>query len=305
MSMHPSSSIAIFAGFLALIGVSGCDEYPIHDLGYIAGSPPESSDEPALPLPPVAELARDFVGVWVGGAEDPLALQGNADDSPPLFRFASGSPLIRLELSVADGEVFPSGTLTFGDAPLPPTPTDPDVGYPVEPDVSLPTPVGEGSVRPPVEGFAHHIEPVYSQRDLATSNVDQSDFYNEGLALDGKLDFDFFSAEVFAPWCALQTVESCPSNQEWSYDDRGACTAGPANIAMDCMKLTQCLSHVCTCFENQPCTSSYERGSNLTVRLSDDGLVGLFSGAVFLNERGYQQPLGTVHFRREADAAQP
>lgn len=39
--------------------------------------------------------------------------------------------------------------------------------------------------------------------------------------------------------------------------------------------------------------------SNLTIRFSDDGLVGVFNNAVFVNERGFQQPLGTVRFRRE------
>lgn len=66
---------------------------------------------------------------------------------------------------------------------------------------------------------------------------------------------------------------------------------------MDCLKLSQCLSNVCSCAESGPCAASYERTSSLTLRLSDEGLVGLFSGAVFWNERGAQQPLGTVHFR--------
>jgi hypothetical protein len=40
----------------------------------------------------------------------------------------------------------------------------------------------------------------------------------------------------------------------------------------------------------------------LTLRLSEEGLVGLFDGTDFVNQRGFRQPLGTVHFRREAAA---
>jgi len=49
-----------------------------------------------------------------------------------------------------------------------------------------------------------------------------------------------------------------------------------------------------------PWIHSLDRPSTLLVRFSaEDELVGLFDGAVFVNERGLQQPLGTVHFRRE------
>lgn len=47
-----------------------------------------------------------------------------------------------------------------------------------------------------------------------------------------------------------------------------------------------------------PCSHSIPLPAERIVRLSNDGLVGLFSRAVFLDERGFQQPLGTVHFRR-------
>jgi hypothetical protein len=297
MTMPHSSSIPLLAALLGLAGVLGCDQYPLHDLGYTTGAPPGSSDESGAPLPPVAEHASDFVGVWVGAADDPLALQSNADDAPPLFRFPSGSPRIRLELSVADGArlPFPSGTLTFGDAPPPPLATDPDVGYPVEPDVSLPAQFSDDSLRPPVEGFAYTATDVGVPRDVAA--LDDEDFYEEGLSIDGKIELSFDPAEVFESWCALQTAETCTPDQ-MSVDEAGNCTYGKALIPTDCLKASQCSSAVCTCSGDLPCTSSAEQSANLTVRFSDDGLVGLFDG-VFLNERGFQQPLGTVHFRRE------
>jgi hypothetical protein len=296
MTMHHSSSMALVASLFTLAGVLGCDQYPLHDLGYTSGDPSGSGDESA-PLPPVAEHARDFVGVWVGAADDPLALQSNADDAPPLFRFPSGSPRIRLEVSIANGETFPSGALTFGDAPPPPLATDPEVGYPVEPDVSLPPGSTDDSLRPPVEGFVYSAAEFGASRDIAAFG--NEDFYEEGLSIDGKLELSFAPGEVFASWCALQTAETCPPNQQMSWDDANNCTYGDALIPTDCLKATQCASAVCTCSGTSPCTPSFNRLTSLTVRFSDDGLVGLFNG-VFLNERGFQQPLGTVHFRREA-----
>jgi len=58
------------------------------------------------------------------------------------------------------------------------------------------------------------------------------------------------------------------------------------------------IAGVCEC-SDEGCYYSARHSSSLTLRFSDDGLVGLFSNAAFVNERGFQQPLGTVHFRRE------
>jgi hypothetical protein len=295
MIMHHSSSIALVS-LLALAAALGCDQYPLHDLGYTTGDPPGSSTGPGAPLPPVAEFARDFVGVWVGAADDPLALQSNADDAPPLFRFPSGSPRIRLDLSVADDEAFVSGTITFGDAPPPPLATDPDVGYPVEPDVSLPAVSPDYTVHPPVEGFVYTATEIGTNRDIAA--VGSEDFYSKGLAVDGKIELSFDPGEVFNSWCALQTAETCPPNQPSSEDGAGNCTYGDAQIPTDCLKANQCASAVCSCLDGFPCTFAADQSAQLTVRFSDDGLVGLMNGP-FLNERGFQQPLGTVHFRRE------
>ena len=95
----------------------------------------------------------------------------------------------------------------------------------------------------------------------------------------------------------LQTAETCDYTS-WGVDDEGNCFGGDGIAPADCQKVSLCTSQVCECAPGFPCSASSERLSELTIRLSDDGAVGLFSGAVFVNERGFQQPLGTVHFRR-------
>jgi hypothetical protein len=280
---------------MALGLAAACNEYPLHDLGYTSGDDSGSNDTPDAPQPPVAELAREFAGSWVGTAEDPLALQSHADVSPPLFNFPSGSPRIRLELSVADGASFPYGTITFGDAPPPPLATDPDVPYAIEAPLSLDYLGEDAGLRPPVEGFAYQLGSFATVRDIAATGIDPADYDEGGPAADGKLDLAFYPAEVFTSWCALQTRESCPPNAGFTIDNEGKCTYG--DVPMDCGKVSQCAAGVCACEEGAPCTASFDRTTNLTVRFSEDGLVGLFSG-VFLNQRGFQQPLGTVHFHR-------
>jgi hypothetical protein len=303
MNMHPSrATSSAFTALALVLAALGCSDEPLNDLGYTRGDLSASREEPDPPLPPVAEFARDFAGVWIGAADDPLALASNAAVSPPSFRFPSGSARIRLELAVADGEVFPAGSITFGDAPPPPPATDPDVGYPIEPDISLP-PTSDGSVRPAVEGFPYTLYAVANQRDVAASNIDQIDFFRQGHAIDGKLELSYVPAEVFQSWCALQTEASCPQNEQWSHDDAGNCTVGVDEVPMDCLKATQCLGGACQCFGDF-CSSSIDRGSTLTIRFSEDGLVALGDGT-FVNERGFQQPLGTIHFRPETVQAEP
>lgn len=305
MNMQPSSSTlsrltpALTA--LGLLAALACSEAPLHDLGYTSNELTDSNQPPPEPeLPPVAEFAREFAGVWIGSAEDPLALQSNADSAPPLYRFPSGSTRIRLELSVGDGELFPSGTITFGDAAPPPLATDPDVGYPIEADTVSADVGADGSVRPPVEGFSYDLTPTIIQRDLAASGIDEFDVFTQGNAIDGKLELSYLPTQVFASWCALQTEASCPINAQLEHYDDGSCFVGEERTPIDCLKASQCLGEVCQC-EGDFCTFSIQRLSGITIRFSENGLVGLGDGT-FVNERGFQQPLGTLHFEREASA---
>jgi hypothetical protein len=82
--------------------------------------------------------------------------------------------------------------------------------------------------------------------------------------------------------------------------DEFGCYFGEPDRSGACLKRMQCLSRVCSCEAEGPCEWSLEPTSLLTIRLSEDGLVGLFGADDFVNERGFRQPLGTVHFRREA-----
>ncbi len=270
------ASIRTGSSALALaLGVAACNKVPLHDLGYTSGdlSPPPDADveDPEDPLPPVAQFASDFFGVWIGEADDPLALQANADVSPPPFQFPSGSTRIRLELSpLGPGEPNASGKLTFGD-PMP-----------------APTPrfdgTGDTSVRPAVEGFDYSVYSTVSFRELAAAGVDDdelSDFFGEGRVLDGKLELSYMPTEVFGAWCAEQTAETY-------YGD---------SAATSCQSST-CEGDECQCY-GDTCTHSINRVSQMVLRFSVDGLVGLFSNAVFVNERGFQQLLGTLRFRRE------
>src|SRR5688572_23455330 len=111
-----------FTAVALVIGASACQESPVNDLGYTSADltqpdtalpEPEGAPAPPAPLPPVAQFALDFAGVWIGEAEDPLAYAGNADDEPPPFEFPSGSTLIRLELTDI-GSPYPVGAITFG-----------------------------------------------------------------------------------------------------------------------------------------------------------------------------------------------
>jgi hypothetical protein len=305
--MTPHSSSILTSSFTALALLStalGCNQDPVHDLGNTSQNLATQSDATDAELPPVAQFARDFTGVWIGDAEDPLALAPNADRSPPLFHFPSGSARIRLALAVTEGEHFPSGTLTFGDAPPPPLATDPAVGYPIEPDVSLPPLASAGGIRPPVEGFVYQVFEVGVGSDVA--RLGRGDFFEEGLAIDGKLDLEFTPTEVFTSWCALQTAATCDPSKQIADEPDGSCTFGVEQAPIDCLKASQCAISVCTCSADQPCSFSSEQSARLTIRFSSDGVVGLFNG-IFLNERGFEQPLGTVHLHRETpgEAARP
>lgn len=306
ISPQPSLK-STFTALALVVGATACNETPLHDVGYTSRELSGSNEESDAPLPPIAEFANDFTGVWIGEALDPLALASNADDSPPSFRFPSGSTRIRLELR--GGDLYPQGDLTFGDA-VPPAPaTNPDIGYPVaDPDFDI-NAYGaiDGSVRTPTEGFPHPVLGGSSgARDinvLGLTSEARDEFFAEGRIADGKLELAYATTAVFTSWCELQTSATCPPNEGFVVDNDGACFFGDQQTPIDCQKLALCSSNVCFC-ETTPeldyCTGQIEQSSVLTLRLSDDGLVGLFSNAVFLNERGFQQPIGTVKFHREA-----
>ena len=304
LNIIPASSLAVAIALGLVSGGLGCNESPTHDLGYTADDLTTSEEPPVAALPPVAEFASDFYGVWVGEADDPLALQSNADNSPPVYRFPSGSTLIRLEIGLGDELV--QGTITFGEGTPPAPPTDPNVGYPFDPDFNMASAGAlDGTLRPPLEGFAYTVRQNLTLRELDVLGVNYEDAFGvfaQGRVVDGKINVYYTPTELFAPWCAMQTADSCVSDQQVGWDSAGTqCTLGTDFTPIDCQKMALCASGVCTC-EGGVCSQSYDPTSDLTIRFSDEGeLVGLFSGAVFVNERGFQQPLGTVRFHRLAE----
>lgn len=304
MAIQHSSSIKTFTAVALLLSAAACDQYPLHELGYTNGAVSGSDDGVGAPPPPVAELASEFAGVWIGEADDPFALQSNAADAPPSYRFPSGSKRLRLELIPSGSGFFSTATLTFGEGAPPPPATDPDIGYPVAPGFDIDAPGAiDGSVRPPTEGFIYSLGagPVAALRDLEAAGLtlfELEALTDEGRVLDGMLRLSFTPSELLGSWCALQTSESCPAHRGYQVGNDGTCFHGDDVFPTDCQKMALCEVGACYC-EEGGCSYSGDR-TELTLRLSDGGLVGLFSGAVFVNERGFQQPLGTVHFRREA-----
>jgi hypothetical protein len=131
-----------------------------------------------------AKFLSEFVGTWIGHAQDALG-RVNPDGTLPTYAFPSGSTRILLEVSNPDQVV---AQLTFGAGEPPPPASDANLGSPLDsPDLS-----GCGadfSALPPADGFVYSAEPVASALDLERSADD--DVAGEPLALDGKLVLAF------------------------------------------------------------------------------------------------------------------
>jgi hypothetical protein len=281
------SSLISLACALSL-GVA-CGTQPMHDIGVTEG-------ELTTPQLPVAEFTTDMAGVWIGEAEDPFALGGSAP-----YQFPSGATRILLEIP-EDPDATPH--LTFGSGTPPAPATDPDIGYPVaDPNFVYQGRVSsDDSIRPPTEAFRYELTRTNAPREEAVAGFEGGEL-SSGRLLDGKIDLMYSATQSFSSWCELQTADSCPSGQavQVIYDENDStesCSFGAEETAIDCQKMSLCANQVCTCTgPGEACRSSYQ-ASSLTLRLSEDGLIGLFSNAVFLNERGFQQPVGVVRFHR-------
>ena len=121
-----------------------------------------------------ATFLSDFVGSWLGDAEDALG-DMSRDDALPIYAFPSGSTRILLEVSQPDDQLL--AKLTFGEGdPAPPT----------DAELSAPT---------PSEGLAYSAEPIASALDLERAGEDPAK--GKQLALDGKLVLSFSIDDVF------------------------------------------------------------------------------------------------------------
>ncbi len=126
-----------------------------------------------------ATLLSDFVGVWLGHAEDAL---GNVDPrgALPIYAFPSRSTLIRLEVSQPERV---SATLTFGAGEAPP---------PAEI-----APEDRARHGLPAEGVEYPALPVASAFDVERTG--EYDEEGRQLALDGKLVLVFSIDEGSSP----------------------------------------------------------------------------------------------------------
>ena len=287
--------------------LAACEEYPLHDLGY--ATQPSTPITPELdPGPPVAQHMSELAGVWLGEAEDPFALSSSAELNPPPYRLPSGSSHIWLRIHEPNGDV--EATITFGDAEPPAPATDPNAGYPQQ--GGLETVFADATVPPPIEGFPYRMYRVYAPRDAEAAGAgpgeeDITPYLDliDGKLIDGKLDLSYTPTEVFGSWCALQTSESCITDGSYAIDSDGRCFMGADSEPADCGRVMLCASEVCTCEPGFQCSYSINHSTSIVVRRSEEGLVGLFQGAVFINERGFQPPLGPVHVRRVEPNAAP
>jgi hypothetical protein len=184
-----------------------CADPEPRDLGFTQSTEDLSVEDTTTPF---FSPTSDFIGRWVGVAQETLAL--GDDGASPTYQFPSGSTQILIE--VVPGEYsYLTGRIVFGaGAPLPP-PVDPDVGYPVGVayDSLLGyeyTPSGDDFLQwfngfgfsglPPFEGFEYRLDQGGTALDHGDGRVDVA---------DGVATFTFNSMQPLDPWCELQTPQ--------------------------------------------------------------------------------------------------
>lgn len=312
---------------LSSAALIACQTQPDRDLG-------DSLDDRSLDLLPPPESTEpfgvsplEFVGRWVGVAEEPLAL-GSA--SAP-YTFPSGSTQFELNIAPPEQLAVASlrGTLVFGTG-APPPPLDSEIGYPSDVDYAQLAYFERNALSasnyrgplPPYEGFPYEI-----RETLLGSSFGLDDAGGPTIA-DGVLQLEFDTGSLLTPWCEQQAPQptasgysSCVKGNGALADDDGQCfvsfsdltpeqeaevLASGASLAteqVDCDKLFLCFSGQCECTESE-CHYNYadhRSWGDLILRRDGDTLTGVFSNTVFLNARQLPAPLGTVRFTRVDD----
>ncbi len=313
---------------LVAVALSGaafcaCQTQPDRNLG---GSLDERSldlSPPPEPTEPFGVSPLDFVGRWVGVAEAPLAFGGGSE----VYAFPSGSTQLSLELVAPELPDQPilQGAIVFGSG-APPPPLDPALGYPSDVDYAdlayfdrdVVMASGHEGPLPPYEGHAYPV------RDFVPSSNYDEDEAGGPLIADGVLNLQFDTGELLAPWCELQTPQptgtgqwKCVKGNAGGVNDLGECYVSFSSLspeqeaevlesgasllpeAVDCNKMFLCKIEACACTDSA-CAVPNRRGTGarLVVRRDGDTLTGIFSNAVFMNERQLPVPLGTVRFTR-------
>jgi hypothetical protein len=181
------------------------------------------------------------------------------------------------------------------------------VGYPVDPNFRFGDPGGDdGAALPPFEGFPYDLQ-LYSMNstDLRLWQLENHDEYSlsdlsSGDSLvDGGLFVSWNTDALYESWCALLTPEDCDFPAGISANVEGReCRQLARDEPIDCLKASLCLAK--RCVELQPIERRSLRMASLRLRMTADGLVGVFEDAAFVNERGYRTQLGAVRFERAA-----
>lgn len=197
-SARVSLPVTVVTTSILTLLLAACQGAEPRDLGFTQSEQNLARDV----AEPFYSAADEFVGRWIGEAQEPLALTD--DGSTPVYRFPSGSSQFVLDIGSGTDEYGnPTlvGHITFGDGPPLAPATDPDVGYPVgfsyvdalsyapgellgNPDYDL----------PPFEGFDYTFVIAHSASG------------SEGVQLpDGLLELTYGTNEPLGSWCALQT----------------------------------------------------------------------------------------------------
>ena len=322
-----SSRLSFASGVVASTLLAAACQDAERELGYTQ----TDQDLRGQPSEPFFGAPDDFAGRWIGSAEDPLALGGG----DATYRFPSGSRRFVLDIEPSLDEFGNEEVdvrIVFGDAEPLPAPVDPEAGYPVgvsyrelltydeqdfvgtNPDQRL----------PPFEGFDYR---AWMPSSFTGEN-------GELLLGDGLLLLSFNANEPLDAWCQLQTPHEVPGapgsfqcseqfggqidvNPDgtgascglWAPPNEDACPAEPSfedfatcvdfgePIAFtNCDKLFLCSQDFCQCDESA-CVAG-DSSTQVVLRREGDELVGVFSGAAFLNARNMKTPLGEVRLRR-------
>lgn len=322
------------AGIAGLFGaaVPGCVEADPRDLGLTQNTEDLSVTEPTATF---TTPATEFVGRWVGEAEDALAFSNEGE--APVYRFPSGSTRIEVEISIGE-DGFPTALITFGEgAPLPQV-VDPDVGYP--PGVDYTQLLGYAD--PELPDYYHQYYsrlPPFEGFPYAAGSIGA--LLNDALP-DGVLTLSFGTAEPLDPWCQMQepialsnfsgygcgadysgwfglegddgsticyaensgalceallpSAEDCEDINSPSCDFSAYEACEFENSTeLDCARLDMCINNLCSCTA-EGCAAP--RGEDrLSLRRVGDELIGVFDNTVFKNARGFNVPVGEVRLR--------
>jgi hypothetical protein len=150
----------------------------------------------------VLALRTQAAGTWTGHLEN--------------FTFASGSDAIEISISVAaDGTT--SGHITLGTGPVPPPPTDPNVGWPAD----LTSDDASAKIYPALEGFPYNADSIHWEADRLKFVIDRYSPWQAWCQLQ---------TEVF-PSSAGGTGYACAPDGYFVRDDQGNCIVAATSDA--------------------------------------------------------------------------